>query len=527
MWNNLPNDQKEIYKKLILAFSSLSEAFSQKSDDSDKKIVPFINSKYQETAFQKAFNASAEDIDNTSFDCALKIKNMNSIQKYLIGVKTFSLKSKDQKIAQFKSKLNDWSPTINEIQNNSINADGSFKTKEEINTINNDLYHELAIKIAQTRNKRILSSKANIQGFKINKHDEIKAVYHVLMPSNEGTPKISVGETSYTQIDTNNLTILGCTDKSHPLNFKFKDNNHTYKYTSADSQLYMNFENNDIIIENWDVVYPDDVHSLLLNLADKFYGVPDEKPKITESFCWKITNSKNEVERYSGFNLFYGLGSRISKKDRVKKVNDFKKSISEKTNNRTATDISSKVQEYITFSASSKNEKVTKENLRNEIMDKVNQTNNPSLIEETQKMLFRVKKEMYIPIPNSKQFHLNTPDFFGEKIGTFKKDKPNKLAKNKEECSFNLVFEPSGQSIRSFITQDNGKAIESCEKQSILGNWILKGIFQLDDFEPLTTKKLNEVGINGIRLYKTDKDKDVHIEFIWIDDDNLPSDYYK
>lgn len=33
--------------------------------------APIINSKYQETIFQKAFHASAEDIGNTSYDVAI------------------------------------------------------------------------------------------------------------------------------------------------------------------------------------------------------------------------------------------------------------------------------------------------------------------------------------------------------------------------------------------------------------------------------------------------------------------------
>ena len=91
-----------------------------------------------------------------------------------------------------------------------------------------------------------------------------------------------------------------------------------------------------------------------------------------------------------------------------------------------------------------------------------------------------------------------------------------------------MIFEPSGASIRTFITQDNGKAIESIDTQSYLGEWILRGIFQLEKYEPLTAQKLREVNINGIRLWKhRNKTSDVHIQFIWIDDLNLPEDYIK
>lgn len=32
MWNELPDSQKEFYKRMILAFASLSEMFAQKAD---------------------------------------------------------------------------------------------------------------------------------------------------------------------------------------------------------------------------------------------------------------------------------------------------------------------------------------------------------------------------------------------------------------------------------------------------------------------------------------------------------------
>lgn len=72
MWEDLPKVQKEEYKRLILAFASLTDMFAQKSNEDDIKAAPIINSKFQETAFQKAFNAYAEDIGNTSYDVSLQ-----------------------------------------------------------------------------------------------------------------------------------------------------------------------------------------------------------------------------------------------------------------------------------------------------------------------------------------------------------------------------------------------------------------------------------------------------------------------
>jgi hypothetical protein len=76
MWEILPSEQKSEYKRMILAFASLTEVFSQKAENNENKesYAPIINSKFQETVFQKAFNASAEDIGNTSYDAAISLK---------------------------------------------------------------------------------------------------------------------------------------------------------------------------------------------------------------------------------------------------------------------------------------------------------------------------------------------------------------------------------------------------------------------------------------------------------------------
>ena len=179
---------------------------------------------------------------------------------------------------------------------------------------------------------------------------------------------------------------------------------------------------------------------------------------------------------------------------------------------------------YLLQFASSKSEKLEKVEARKEIVNLAHSTNNKAFIDAVEKLVYRPKDELYIPIPKAKEFHLKHPDFFGPNIGSFK-DNSNKLALKKEECEFNLVFEPSGDSIRSFITQDNGKAIESVEKQSYLGEWILRGVFQLDEFEPLTSDRLNDIGINGIRIYKMDDVPDVHLQFIWIDPECPPNDF--
>ena len=527
MWKDLPDIQKQEYKKMILAFASLTEMFAQKAENGDEEIAisPIINSKYQETVFQRVFHAAAEDIGNTSYDASVRVLLKDgSEKKFLIGIKTFGISSGAQKVAQFKANHDEWSPIINKMRDNAKKIGDSAKSKERINAVNQQLYYELAKKIALLRNARIKSSESNIQGFSIDKtNDIVEAVYHVLMPSKKGDiPVIYVGETSYNQIDLDTLEVKGCKRAKNPTNFDFTDGTHNYRFTSADSQLLMDFDNTNIVKDKWDVIYADDAYALFSNLADQIYG--NDAPKITESYSWMITNSKGEVESFSGFNSFYGVGSKLGNDQREKRIKVLSQDFGESVNSKQLDRIIKYLRSFLLDKASSKTEKEEKVTLRKQIMAEALETQNSRLIQYVEKLVYRPKDELYIPIPNAKAFHLAHPDFFGPRIGSFKGNS-NKLALEKEQCQFNLIFEPSGTCIRSFITQDNGKAIESYEKQSYLGEWILGGVFQLEKYEPLTATRLNEIGINGIRLYKIEGNNDVHLQFIWIDADNLPSDY--
>ena len=87
-----------------------------------------------------------------------------------------------------------------------------------------------------------------------------------------------------------------------------------------------------------------------------------------------------------------------------------------------------------------------------------------------------------------------------------------------------MIFEPSGDQVEAYITQEHGKALETANKQTIMGEWILRKVFQLPEYKPLTRERLDEIGINGIRLTK--QPDGIHLSFIWIDDNNLPEDYW-
>lgn len=518
MWETLDINNKNKYKKLITNFSSLSEAFSQKAEDDHTLITPIVNSKFQETVFQKSFGAVGEDIANTSYDASIRVDDNH---KYLVGIKSFGFTSGDQKIAQFKrnSQQDNWGEILAEITKNAKETN----SLKEANDKNYTLYVDLTKKIAKLRNDRIASSKAQIKGFCAT-DETVKAVYHVLMPSKSNeTPQIFVGETSYSPIDIENINIIGATSLKNVTNFKFTDGNHIYKYTSADSQLLMNFNNKDIILEKWDVKYVDDPIEVFENLNANIRV--EEHIDYEQSVSWIIHNKEGNVEENSGFNGFNG-GSKLSKNNnnREKRISKLINKYKDKLDKQKLEYINLLLNKILLCTHTSKFEKQQMKDNRNELISFIEKIDNQELLYEIEQMVFRPLKEMYIPIPNSKNFHNLNPNFFGNQIGCFQTNS-SKLFLPRKERRFRLEFISSGDSIEAYINQDFGKAIQSYGDQQVLGNWILKEVFQLKPREILTGTRLNELGINAIRLYKfKDRARGIGLEFTWIDPSNPPND---
>lgn len=538
MWVDLPDKQKQHYQKLITNFASLSEAFAQKSDDDDI-VSPIVNSKFQESSFQFSFDATIEDISNTSFDASINYKDESSHVKYLIGIKTFGVSSSYQKIAQFKSiSARSWNDILDEISNNAKKCNSI----DEVNSINHELYLKLINKIANARNARIRSSRSNLKGFKID-DVPVESVYHVLMPSRKNTvPKIFVGETNYSTIDTNNIYDITCTSTKHPTNISFTDGIHKYRYTSADSQLLMSFDNDQIILDEWPVKYIEDAFAFFENMNTI---VPTEKsedvnnvvstnkpedvstvsstvnPSVLETHSWYLN-----VEKYSGFNAFYGQSKMARANNaREKKIERLENEFPIYATTNQKNEFSKLIKLLLLNSWSTDKSKEEMVKYRKELMSLLSKLNDNTFKEKVAKCIYRPANEIEIRIPNSRQFHLQFPHFFVDCDNLFKDKERVKLISNKEERTFKLKFIPSNDEINAYINQDTGKSIESTGSQGILGKWVLRDIFQLNDYEPLTEEKMEELNINGIRFSKT---KDcIEIEFIWIDPENEPKDIWK
>ncbi|WP_340641709.1 DNA cytosine methyltransferase [Lactococcus lactis] len=528
MWFNLPKEQKERYKKFITNFASLSEIFNQKKEFTEdievlqEKVAPIVNSKFQETVFQHSFNAIGEDIKNTSYDASIIVDEKH---KYLVGLKSFGYKSGKQKIAQFKSVSSSWDSIFSKIIQNSKNVEND---REKCQEINEELYKELAIKISTLRNERIESSKATLKGFKYSNDDDVKAVYHYLLPSSTGErPQIFVGETPYYSIDIENIVIeKQSKGKFIPENFNFFDGKHHYSYTKSDSQLHMYFDKTKL--EEWDVLYIVDPFEFFSNLEEKLeineVG-KDSKDSLEDklSVSWMISNKNKEVEENSGYNGFYGA-TKLDKKDRLPRIQQILNRFGSQVNKVLMDRIISDLKTILLRDWQTKSDRHDRNIIRDKLVEFVEDIGNSELLLAVSNLVLRPVNEMYIPIPDAKKFHTDNPDFFGPGIGTFEPG-TSKLALPSEKRIFHLEFLQSGDIIDAYINQEAGKAIQSISNQGILGEWILHQVFRLRDREPLTYKRLEELEINAIRLTKfKDSVNHIGIEFIWIDENDIPKD---
>lgn len=282
----------------------------------------------------------------------------------------------------------------------------------------------------------------------------------------------------------------------------------------------MSFDNNNSILETWDIEYVDDPFELFENLHLRI----QEEQIVVESYSWMIPNADGEVERYSGYNAFNGA-SKLSLDVRENRIKNIKLNYSEEILEEEMITIVQKLEDILLVSRVPNEEKLERDSIKEDLINIIVELNNEYLLSEIENIIFRPVSEMYIPIPNAKEFHRENPDFFGENIGTFI-ESSNSLALNKTDRVFKMKFLTSNETIDAYITQDNGKAIQSINRQDILGEWILREVFQLEEREILTSERLEEIGINGVRLTKTIEPEEevIGFEFIWIDTENPPED---
>jgi hypothetical protein len=93
--------------------------------------------------------------------------------------------------------------------------------------------------------------------------------------------------------------------------------------------------------------------------------------------------------------------------------------------------------------------------------------------------------EVYIPIP--KFVHNHYPDFFPPR-----------------DIKFNLKL-PNNKILSAKLCQENSKALMT-DPNKDLGEWLLRDILQLKEGELLTYKKLEDLGLDSVVIYKIDEE---------------------
>lgn len=265
IWEQYSAEQREEYIKFLQVYGALSNLFRQKQGD----MVPYLDSKFQETVFAKIFDSQNADFGNTPHDVVSVFGN----DRIGIGLKTWmNSKPSFQKVMQLKRYQNE----INEV----------FK--------NNDV-EALAYKISEIKNERM---KTDYERLGLS---EDKNIYHYVT-RDEG--RFVINECAYPLIDTNRLQKFNLT----PAAFSWSDGRKDYKYTFGDSQIHQKFDSSKkdtFLLHQFDIQIIEDPFSFLLEAYFKFI----DKAKfatydIIEAYLPLYSFKSKEVEEKSGLNAW-------------------------------------------------------------------------------------------------------------------------------------------------------------------------------------------------------------------------------
>ena len=265
IWEQYSEEQREEYIKFLQVYGALSNLLRQKQGD----MIPYLDSKFQETVFAKIFDSQNADIGNTPHDVVSVFGN----DRIGIGLKTWmNSKPSFQKVMQLKRYQNE--------------INGVFK--------NNDV-EALAYKISEIKNERM---KSDYERLGLSKD---KNIYHYVT-RDEG--RFIINECAYPLIDTNKLQKFSLT----PTAFSWSDGNKDYKYTFGDSQIHQKFDSSKkdtFLLHQFDIQIIEDPFSFLLDAYFKFI----DKAKVAtndiiEAYLPLYSYQSKEVEEKSGLNAW-------------------------------------------------------------------------------------------------------------------------------------------------------------------------------------------------------------------------------
>jgi hypothetical protein len=263
VWEQFSKEQRDEYIKFLQVYGALSNLFRQKQGD----LIPYLDSKFQETVFAKIFKGQNVDIGNTPHD-VLSIFGNDRIG---IGLKTWmGSKPSFQKVMQLKRYQN------------------------EINIYRGDL-HSLASKISEIRNERVKSDYERL-GL-----SEDKNIYHYVT-RDKGV--FTINECAYPLIDINNLKDFSATSSA----LSWSDGNKDYRYTFGDSQIHQKFDSNKYnssVLNKFDVKIIEDPFAFLLKAYFDIIETTNEiVQEINEVYLPLYSFQNKEVKEKSGLNAW-------------------------------------------------------------------------------------------------------------------------------------------------------------------------------------------------------------------------------
>lgn len=263
VWEQYTAEQREEYIKFLQVYGALSNLFRQKQGD----LIPYLDSKFQETVYAKIFESENVDIGNTPHD-VLSVLGGNRIG---IGIKTWmGCKPCYQKVMQLK------------------------RYQDEINQLKNDK-ESLARKISEIRNERMKSDYERL-GL-----SEDRNIYHYVT---RDKGRFVIHECAYSLIDINNLRDFNLTSTA----LSWSDGNKDYRYTFGDSQIWQKFDSNKKdteIVHQFDVEIIEDPFSFLLKAYSEFIGASKAlEPDYVEAYLPLYSYHTKDVEEKSGLNAW-------------------------------------------------------------------------------------------------------------------------------------------------------------------------------------------------------------------------------
>ena len=282
IWEQYSAEQRNEYINFLKVYGALSNLFRQKQGN----MIPYLDSKFQETVFAKIFESQNADIGNTPHDVVSVFGN----DRIGIGLKTWmNSKPSFQKVMQLKRFQNE--------------INGVFKSKN---------LEALAYKISEIKNERMISDYLRLGLSKDNN------IYHYVT-RDEG--RFVINECAYPLINTNRLKEFNLT----PTAFFWTDGHKDYKYTFGDSQIHQKFDStkkDSFLLHQFDIHIIEDPFSFLLEAYFRFLDTAKFATNdIIEAYLPLYSYQTKEVEEKSGLNA-WNAASKNKGSDTLRPLNE-------------------------------------------------------------------------------------------------------------------------------------------------------------------------------------------------------------